>query len=91
MQISKNTRFIVILLLIILLIGFTYIVLENHITMNRENTVIDTTKLGTINDSILFHKNVIVIYKDSMTNEIQRIDSISNDSAIKLFRELINE
>ena len=56
-----------------------------------ENTIVDTTKLETINDSILFHKNVIVVYKDSMKNEIQKIDYISNDSAVKLFKELLNE
>ena len=57
----------------------------------KENTVIDTTKLESINDSILFHKGVIIIYKDSLKNEVQKIDYISNDSAIKLFRELVNE
>ena len=83
--------------LILLLIGVIFCVScywfakRISVSNTEENTIVDTTKLGTINDSILFHKNVIVIYRDSLTHEIQKIDSISNDSAIKLFRELVNE
>ena len=83
--------------LILLLIGVIFFfscywfVKRVSVSNTEENTIVDTTKLGTINDSILFHKNVIVIYRDSLTHEIQKIDSISNDSAIKLFRELVNE
>jgi len=56
-----------------------------------KGTIVDTTKLITINDSILFYKNEVIIYQDSLHNEIKKADYISNDSAIKLFKRLIKE
>lgn len=77
--------------ILLLTVIFVWLSKSISIVIKRENTVVDTTKLEAINDSILFHKNIVVIYRDSLNNEIQKIDYISNDSAIKLFRELVNE
>ena len=58
---------------------------------STKGTIVDTTKLITINDSILFYKNEVIIYQDSLYNEIKKADYISNDSAIELFKRLIKE
>lgn len=48
-------------------------------------------KLDSLKQLIENNNNSIVVYKDMMKNEVTQIDYISNDSAIILFRELVNE
>lgn len=48
-------------------------------------------KLDSLKQLIEYNENSIIVYKDIMTNEVAQIDYISNDSAIILFRELVNE
>lgn len=76
---------------IIVLICMVNIVRNTFPQPSTKGTIVDTTKLITINDSILFYKNEVVIYQDSLYNEIKKADYISNDSAIELFKRLIKE
>ena len=48
-------------------------------------------KLDSLKQLIENNSNSIVVYKDMMKNEVTQIDYISNDSAIVLFRDLVNE
>ena len=58
----------------------------------RVNTNADIElKLDSLKQLIENNSNSIVVYKDMMKNEVTQIDYISNDSAIILFRELVNE
>lgn len=63
---------------------------DTYKTNKIDNTSIEL-KLDSLKQLIEHNENSIVVYKDMMKNEVTQIDYISNDSAIILFRELVNE
>lgn len=66
------------------------VICDTYKTNSTTNKDIEL-KLDSLRELILYDENSIIVYKDIMTNEVAQIDYITNDSAIILFRELVNE
>lgn len=90
-QLDKWMKLLVVAGVIIILICMVDMMRNIFPQPSTKGTIVDTTKLNTINDSILFYKNEVIVYQDSLYNEIKKADYISNDSAIELFKRLIKE
>lgn len=86
-----NKRFVFCVIFILCLTAICMMLGDVYKTTHIPQNVIIEQKLDSLQEVIDSNKHSIVVYKDKMTNEILQIDCISNDSAIVLFRELINE
>lgn len=67
------------------------VICDTYKSTKANNNADIELKLDSLKQLIENNNNSIVVYKDMMKNEVTQIDYISNDSAIILFRELVNE
>lgn len=71
----------------------TAVICDTYKKSYENNTNIDSisVRLDSLKELIIKNKSSLVIYQDNMTNEVEKIDYITNDSAINLFKDLLNE
>lgn len=85
-------------ILIVLIICFcicfcTAVICDTYKQSYETNINMDSIelKLDSLKYFISRNNNSLIIYKDAMTNEVEQINYISNDSAIVLFNNLLHE
>lgn len=88
-----DKKILIVLIICICICFCTAVICDTYKQSYETNINMDSieVKLDSLKYFISRNNNSLIIYKDAMTNEVEQINYISNDSAIVLFNNLLHE
>lgn len=88
-----DKKILIVLIICICICFCTAVICDTYKQSYETNINMDSIelKLDSLKYFISRNNNSLIIYKDAMTNEVEQINYISNDSAIMLFNNLLHE